>query len=196
MLRGDQLTHAVRFGVRQGRLARDGDLLRHRAYRQFEVHALRVADRQLDMGVQERLEALGLRLQRVERRLEVGYNVKAKSQLWRPAMRISLLCASGFFICSLLSGLELPQSSHPVPLGVREADKLPDPADIPPEVKPQRKPVNPAQLKREAEELAKLAESIPTEIDRVAGGQLPKDLDEQLKQIEKLSKRLRREISP
>jgi hypothetical protein len=53
-----------------------------------------------------------------------------------------------------------------------------------------------AQLRQEAAELAKLAQGVPQQIDQVAHGQLPKDLNGNLKQIEKLAKRLRSELTP
>jgi hypothetical protein len=87
------------------------------------------------------------------------------------------------------------QAGHPVPPGVREADKLPNPADIPPQATAKRQPVDPAGLRRHANELARLAQLIPPEVEQLKTGRLPKDLDEQLKRIEKLSKQLRREIS-
>jgi hypothetical protein len=58
-----------------------------------------------------------------------------------------------------------------------------------------RQPMDRAQLERDAKELARLAQLIPPEIHEVENGRLPKDLDGQLKRIEKLSKQLRREIS-
>jgi hypothetical protein len=58
-----------------------------------------------------------------------------------------------------------------------------------------RRPVDPAQLQRDARELAMLAQLIPSEVEQVGKGRLPKDLDGQLKRIEKLSKQLRRAIS-
>jgi hypothetical protein len=59
-----------------------------------------------------------------------------------------------------------------------------------------RRGVDAAQIKREADELAKLASAVPEEIDQVTKGELPKDLSENLKKIEKLAKRLRSEVSP
>ncbi len=106
-------------------------------------------------------------------------------------MRALCFGLSGFILYSLLAG-----GQHPIPPGVRKADKLPDPADVPPQVTPARRPVDPAQLKREADELAKLAQSIPPQIDRVTSGQLPKELNAQLKRIEKLARRLRHDLSP
>jgi hypothetical protein len=58
-----------------------------------------------------------------------------------------------------------------------------------------RKPAYAARLQQDAQELAGLAQLIPAEIHQVESGVLPKDLDGQLKRIEKLSKQLRREIS-
>jgi gas vesicle protein len=57
-------------------------------------------------------------------------------------------------------------------------------------------PLNAAKLKEEANQLSKLAQSIPSDVDKAAKGQLAQDLAARLKQIEKLSKQLRREISP
>ncbi len=53
-----------------------------------------------------------------------------------------------------------------------------------------------AQLQRDADELARTAQSIPTDVASVRKGILPKDVIEKLKQIEKLSKRLRTELNP
>ncbi len=53
---------------------------------------------------------------------------------------------------------------------------------------------NPVQARQDADELAKLAQSIPSDVDKASKGQLPQDLAARLKQIEKLSKHLRREI--
>ena len=56
--------------------------------------------------------------------------------------------------------------------------------------------IDPAQLQRDAEELARTAQSIPTDVASVRKGMLPKDVIDKLKQIEKLSKRLRTELNP
>jgi hypothetical protein len=50
--------------------------------------------------------------------------------------------------------------------------------------------------KPKADELVALAQSIPPDIEKVAKGALPKDLDGRLKRIEKLSKQLRKDPSP
>lgn len=81
-----------------------------------------------------------------------------------------------------------------MPPGVREADKQTNPPIEPP-AKLKQKPTDPAALKQEAEELAKLSAAIPPQMDQFNKGELPKDLIDQLKRIEKLSKHLRSEIS-
>jgi hypothetical protein len=57
-----------------------------------------------------------------------------------------------------------------------------------------RKPIDPVQLQQDAEELARLSAAIPEQVKNVRQ-KLPKDLDDHLKQIEKLAKRLRSEIA-
>jgi hypothetical protein len=52
------------------------------------------------------------------------------------------------------------------------------------------------QLQQEADELARKAQTIPSDVASVRKGMLPKDVIEKLKQIEKLSKRLRTELNP
>ena len=52
------------------------------------------------------------------------------------------------------------------------------------------------QLQKEADDLARTAQTIPTDMASVRQGKLPKDIIQKLKQIEKLSKRLRGELAP
>jgi hypothetical protein len=56
--------------------------------------------------------------------------------------------------------------------------------------------VNQADLQREARELADLAKTLPSDIDHVSQGLLPKDVIDKLKRMEKLSKHLRSELTP
>ena len=51
-----------------------------------------------------------------------------------------------------------------------------------------------AQIKQEAEELARLGSTVPADVERVNKGVLQKDLKEKLKRIESLSKKLRGEM--
>jgi hypothetical protein len=52
------------------------------------------------------------------------------------------------------------------------------------------------KLQKEADDLARTAQTIPADVASVRQGMLPKDVIEKLKQIEKLSKRLRGELAP
>lgn len=56
--------------------------------------------------------------------------------------------------------------------------------------------VDPVKLQRDAEDLARTAQTIPSDIANVGKGTLPKDTIQKLKEIEKLSKRLRNELNP
>lgn len=52
------------------------------------------------------------------------------------------------------------------------------------------------QLQKEADDLARTAQTIPSDVASVRKGVLPKDVVQKLKQIEKLSKHLRSELNP
>lgn len=52
------------------------------------------------------------------------------------------------------------------------------------------------QLQKEADDLARTAQTIPSDMASVRRGTLPKDVILKLKQIEKLSKHLRSELNP
>ncbi len=56
--------------------------------------------------------------------------------------------------------------------------------------------VDPAQLQRDAEDLARTAQTIPSDVGKIRQGTLPRDTIQKLKEIEKLSKRLRSELNP
>jgi hypothetical protein len=83
------------------------------------------------------------------------------------------------------------------PAGQRQADKAEDQFEksVPPPVH-QQSSVDLAKLKSDADELVILSQSIHSGIGDVEKGMLPKDLTEKLKQVEKLSKRLRGELAP
>src|SRR6267154_4161333 len=55
--------------------------------------------------------------------------------------------------------------------------------------------VDVVRLERDAQELAELSASIHTDVNRANRGVLPKDVIEKLKRVEKLSKRLRNELT-
>lgn len=109
----------------------------------------------------------------------------------RKPVLVSMLLA---VVLVLLVSKDYGQAGRPIPPGIREADKQTNaPIEPPPKIKPQ--PVDPAKLKQEAEELAKLSAAISLQIDLVSRGELPKDLNDQLKRIEKIAKHLRSEVS-
>jgi hypothetical protein len=57
------------------------------------------------------------------------------------------------------------------------------------------KKINVEQVKQWAEELRRLADGVPAQIQQVTNNQVPKDLSDNLKRIEKLAKHLR-EVAP
>ena len=87
--------------------------------------------------------------------------------------------------------------SHPLPPGVRQADQAEtqNEKNIPPPVS-LRTHIDFARLDRDAADLSALAQTIPGDVDSVRRGMLPKDTLDKLKQIEKLAKHLRSQISP
>jgi hypothetical protein len=71
------------------------------------------------------------------------------------------------------------------------------PIDQPGVVTPRSKHrrIDETQLMRNANELAKLGDEIPSLVEQAKKGLLPKDLNQRLKRIEKLSKQLRGELT-
>jgi hypothetical protein len=80
--------------------------------------------------------------------------------------------------------------------GLREAAKRINAPLDPPAFAPGRGAPDPARLEDEAAELARLSADIPAQIQKVNHRLLPKDLNDQLKRIEKLAKHLRSEVRP
>ena len=56
--------------------------------------------------------------------------------------------------------------------------------------------IDPVKLQRDADDLARTAQTIPSDVANIRRGTLPKDTIQKLKEIEKLSKRLRSELNP
>jgi hypothetical protein len=107
-------------------------------------------------------------------------------------MRTIIVCLAGVLLWVVPMSAQIGPIIRP---GTREAQKAESQPPVPPQYKPRPKPADPAELKREADELTKLAASIPDDVDRASKGALAADLNERLKRIEKLSKQLRRELS-
>jgi hypothetical protein len=106
-------------------------------------------------------------------------------------MRISIL------LSTLLLSASLSWAQFYGPTGQQRADKVQNEFDktIPPPIH-QQPSVDFEKLKSDADELVILSQSIHSGIDNVGKGMLPKDLIDKLKQMEKLSKRLRGELTP
>ena len=75
--------------------------------------------------------------------------------------------------------------------GQRQIDK-----PIEPPMEAHSRKMNVDQVKKEAEELKKLADGVPAQIELVTKNQYQKDLTDNLKRIERLAKHLRSEITP
>lgn len=72
----------------------------------------------------------------------------------------------------------------------------PEHGNTAPDVPKLQRRIDVVKLQQEADDLARTAQSIPTDVAGVRQGTLPKDTIEKLKRIEKLSKRLRSELNP
>ena len=107
-------------------------------------------------------------------------------------MRISILLFAFLLSASaaLAQGPLPPDGQLQAAQAEREFEK-----SIPPPIH-QRPSVDFAKVKSDADELVILSQSIHSGIDNVGKGMLPKDLIDKLKQMEKLSKRLRGELTP
>ena len=93
------------------------------------------------------------------------------------------------------SAVAASQGTKPVPRGVREGEQAiyQGEQDVPP---PMNQPVRPSfqRVQREANQLATLARNLPAEVGQLGKGTRPKDLDQKLKEIDRLSKHLRSDL--
>ncbi|MGB8866988.1 MAG: hypothetical protein WCC71_23090 [Candidatus Sulfotelmatobacter sp.] len=99
-----------------------------------------------------------------------------------------------FFVLVVASSAR--SQTRPRPPGLEQAEQAEQQADksLPPPMT-QRTHVDFTRLRQDADDLARIAQTIPDDITSIQKGMLPKDMVEKLKQIEKLSKRLRGQIS-
>ena len=108
---------------------------------------------------------------------------------------------ASFLLAMLLLALPAP-SQLGAPLG-KDGPRPPDlnwpqnqlPGEPPPPPMQKQAASDIAKLQRDARELAEISSSIPTDVDRVRKGLLPKDVIEKLKRVEKLSRQLRGELT-
>jgi len=108
------------------------------------------------------------------------------------SMLTAFLSLSAFCLLPETSG----RQGRPIPPGIREANKQTNKPLDPPLVGASAPVLDPAKLKQEADELAQLSAGVPSDLERVAKGQLPKDLADKLKRIEKLARNLRNQLTP
>lgn len=98
-----------------------------------------------------------------------------------------------FTLVAILSMTLFCVAQHqPIPPGMRHAQELQEQNES---ISNSRAPVDQASLRNEAEQLAALAASLPGDVQKANQGVLAKDLIPRLKEIEKLSKRLRNELN-
>jgi hypothetical protein len=81
------------------------------------------------------------------------------------------------------------------PPGIVTADQQSNQSIEPPMEMRSRK-LNVDQVKQEADELKKLADGVPAQVELATKNQYPKDLTDNLKRIERLAKHLRSEVTP
>ena len=93
---------------------------------------------------------------------------------------------------SLFVSFGVPQATHHYPTPPQTMD--PESKDRP-EPSPALR-ADLSQMQRDADDLARTAQTIPLDIANIRKGMLPKDVIEKLKQIERTSKRLRIELNP
>lgn len=100
---------------------------------------------------------------------------------------LSLLVMLGLFVTLAIPQTRNHYPTPPEPLDPKTTDKAPATLS---------RHIDLDQLQREADDLARTAQTIPSDVASVRKGTLPKDVIEKLKQIEKLSRRLRTELNP
>jgi len=96
----------------------------------------------------------------------------------------------------LLPGSALSQAGIPIPPGHTAANKATRNAENVEPPAPPVQNVTAAQVLRQADELVSLAQQVRVDTEHATQGLLAKDLKDKLKRIEKISKRLREELTP
>jgi len=96
----------------------------------------------------------------------------------------------------LISAAPTSAQARPRAPGVRQADQAAAQAErnIPPPITPHAT-IDLAELEQQADELSRIAQTIPLDIEGVKKGMFPKDVIQRLRQIERLARHLRRELT-
>lgn len=101
------------------------------------------------------------------------------------------LLAVPLLVCALSSGAlqrRWTTPNRPEPLDTDSANPAKEHVALP-------RRIDLVQLQKQADDLARTAQTIPSDMASLRRGMLPKDVIQKLKQIEKLSKQLRSQIS-
>jgi hypothetical protein len=96
---------------------------------------------------------------------------------------------STFVLLLLVCSIACPQYQGPVGNG-HERKRWAEPPDQRNATRLSNMP-DPQELKKDADELAKLSQTIPADVEAISRGLVSSNLNERLKRIEKLSKKLR-----
>jgi hypothetical protein len=105
-----------------------------------------------------------------------------------------------FLLCAFLLSVfcTLPAAAQgrvtPIPPGNVQAARAENAPLEPPRVAPRRS-VSPEKLAEEAQTLQKLSNAVQAQLIDVSKGLMPKDLPKNLKELEKLAKKIRSEVS-
>jgi hypothetical protein len=111
---------------------------------------------------------------------------------WRTICPLILAVAAMF----CLPGNIWPQTATPIPPGHVAANRATRNAENVEAPAPPTQNVTAAQALQQADEMLSLAQQVRADTERATQGILAKDLKDKLKRIEKLSKRLREELTP
>jgi hypothetical protein len=103
---------------------------------------------------------------------------------WSVSLLFGMILAAGQYPVLYPNGNPRPQTDQRLPID--EPQQVPDRKNQP--------SIDMVRVKRDADELAKLAGEIPASVEQANKGVVSKDLSDRLKRIEKLSKQLRREL--
>jgi hypothetical protein len=118
------------------------------------------------------------------------YNVQKFAFARRRAVKKLPLLVISVLLCALSTSAQKrwTMPNRPEPMNTDTANSTPEQATT-------LRRINLEQLQKEADDLARTAQTIPSDLANVRKGMLPKDVLQKLKQIEKLSKHLRSELN-
>jgi len=105
-----------------------------------------------------------------------------------------LILAVAAMFC--LPGNVWPQAATPIPPGHSAANRATRNAENVEPPAPPGQNVSAAQVLQQADEMLSLAQQVRADAERATQGVLAKDLKDKLKRIEKLSRKMRDELTP